>query len=819
MPTKGRKRAREPEKGAGNRPKKYRAWTDESMTGAMKAVHEGMGVNRAALEYGVPRTTLKDRISERVRHGTKSGPAPYLTPEEEQELREFLETSARIGYPKTRIEVLGIVRKTLEKKGANLDHFNGKGWWIRFRERWPKLSLRKGDALGQPRAQAANAANMNAYYNLLGATLQEHGLKDRPACIYNMDESGVPLDHKPPKVIAIKGTKKVHCRTSGNKAQITIIACANATGSIIPPMVIFEGQRLNPEWTTGEVPGTLYGMSERGWTDQELFFHWMSELFIPNIPPTRPVLLLVDGHSSHYEPDTIRMPAEEGIVIFCLPPHTTHLSQPLDVSFFGPLKRYWSSACHTYMQENPGRVVTKFTFSRLFAEAWYKATSPTNLISGFRKAGIYPFNPDKMEVLLPLPTTAASSSDQPADTSEEDLSLAADGDCTLQAMSFTAEEIELFERRLENGYDLYTDEKYVSWLLDNHKDAIPAEVLAQLRVKRSGLLPRPAGENTASLEDCFIREVGSDDEQGDVILPEPNASHHTCIPHENETSNSEEGAPDKRGDLSTDDKCQADGEVELVVHGGNGSSDALVGSTSVPSSASPLPTPQSVSSTSATPEQPLSVSTSSPSSVSPLRTPVSVSTSPTPLSVSTSSPSSVSPLPTSRSVSSTSSTPRKPLTVISQFLTYPNPGSTPKTSRKSSKGGSGPRVLTSSQAIAMMEEKKKQKEEEILAKEKRKKEREERKIAKEAENKRKAAERERRQLERTKKAEEKEAEKRRKAELRAQKISNKENRPTSDRNRKSPGDNNGLQHTEVGNNECAVCIGAYEDDVIDGELQ
>ncbi len=121
---------------------------------------------------------------------------------------------------------------------------------------------------------------------------------------------------------------------------------------------------------------------------------------------------------------------------------------------------------------------------------------------------------------------------------------------------------------MEDGYDLCTDQKYVSWLLDNHKVAISAEVLAQLRVKRSGLLPLPAGVNTASLEDCFIIEVGSDDERCDVNLPEPNASNRRCIPHENETSNSEEGALDKRGHLSNDDKCQPDGEVELVVHGG-----------------------------------------------------------------------------------------------------------------------------------------------------------------------------------------------------------------------------------------------------------
>jgi len=39
-----------------------------------------------------------------------------------------------------------------------------------------------------------------------------------------MDESGMPLDHKPLKVVVPKGTKKVHCQTPGKKAQITRLA-------------------------------------------------------------------------------------------------------------------------------------------------------------------------------------------------------------------------------------------------------------------------------------------------------------------------------------------------------------------------------------------------------------------------------------------------------------------------------------------------------------------------------------------------------------------------------------------------------------------
>ena len=46
-----------------NRPVKLRLWRDDAMTHAMDAVYSGaLGINRAALEYGVPPTTLKDRI-------------------------------------------------------------------------------------------------------------------------------------------------------------------------------------------------------------------------------------------------------------------------------------------------------------------------------------------------------------------------------------------------------------------------------------------------------------------------------------------------------------------------------------------------------------------------------------------------------------------------------------------------------------------------------------------------------------------------------------------------------------------------------------
>ena len=83
------------------------------------------------------------------------------------------------------------------------------------------------------------------------------------------------------------------------------MACANAAGHVLSPMVIFKGERFNHEWSVGEVPDTLYGMSESGWIDQELFFYWLKKLFIKQIPPQCPVMLLYDGHSLHYTPNAI----------------------------------------------------------------------------------------------------------------------------------------------------------------------------------------------------------------------------------------------------------------------------------------------------------------------------------------------------------------------------------------------------------------------------------------------------------------------------------------------------------------------------------
>ena len=71
---------------------------------------------------------------------------------------------------------------------------------------------------------------------------------------------------------------------------------------------------------------------------------------------------------------------------------TTQITQPLDKGCFSPLKEYWQQACHDFYTNNPGRVITIYDFSVLFAKAWLSTMTASNILSAFKTTGISPFN-------------------------------------------------------------------------------------------------------------------------------------------------------------------------------------------------------------------------------------------------------------------------------------------------------------------------------------------------------------------------------------------------------------------------------------------
>ena len=117
------------------------------------------------------------------------------------------------------------------------------------------------------------------------------------------------------------------------------------------------------------------------------FYH-----FVHQIPPRRPVVLLIDGHLSHVDYNTPLFCKQNEILLFRLPPHTSHVLQPADRGFFNIFKGEWKKACTKFCFENPGLVLAKRTFSRVFMEAFDKTARPDVVKASFKCAGIWPVN-------------------------------------------------------------------------------------------------------------------------------------------------------------------------------------------------------------------------------------------------------------------------------------------------------------------------------------------------------------------------------------------------------------------------------------------
>lgn len=179
------------------------------------------------------------------------------------------------------------------------------------------------------------------------------------------------------------------------------MVCSSAAGRCIPPLVLFKRKALNSKLVEDEVPGTMYGIGGSGWMDSETFSDWFKHHFLLHAPAVRPLLLLMDSHSSHFHPGFIELAAKEKVVVFCLPPNSTHLLQPLDKGVFKSLKSHWFEACHNFMRKYPGQVVTEYSFSGVFKTAFYKSMTMSNITTSFRITGVYPFNRNVVSAVEP----------------------------------------------------------------------------------------------------------------------------------------------------------------------------------------------------------------------------------------------------------------------------------------------------------------------------------------------------------------------------------------------------------------------------------
>lgn len=450
-----------------------KAWSNESMKAATESVlNEGRSIREAARLYNVPFETLRRRVNGSVEEGCRPGPSTVLTDDEEDQLERYLIQMSEMGFGLSREAVMHLAYTIVEKsqrKHPFKDETAGRAWFDGFRRRHPNLTIRQPQPLSYCRALCSNRQTVSDFFGKLGAIYGMLNLIAKPMCVLNADETNVTIVHKPGKVIAELGQRNVYAVTSGERGKThTVLSCVSASGYTLPPMIVYPRKKQIPEnFKDGAMPNTLFAISPSGWMNSDLFVEWFKFL-MNNIPPSRPILLILDGHGSHISIEVIELARANNIHLLCLPAHTTHLLQPLDVGVFKSFKTYFSKACGKYLVAHPGRVVTNDKLASLIAEAYPNSFTMVNILSGFKKCGVFPFNPGEVTDRQLAPSKAVGKQHNVASDSS---------DCRPEEVApsnfspplFSAEKESLYRKRFEEGYNV-SDPEYIAWLRINHPE-------------------------------------------------------------------------------------------------------------------------------------------------------------------------------------------------------------------------------------------------------------------------------------------------------------------------------------------------------------
>jgi len=163
-----------------------------------------------------------------------------------------------------------------------------------------------------------------------------------------MDETGLMEGTGINGLIVGSSERKIALRKHPeSRIWTTIIECISANNKSLDPLVIFKGKDIQQQWfpENNEVLGRLrnwrFTTSENGWSSNRIALEWLLHSFIPSTKPSSPNskrLLVVDGHGSHATDDFMWHCFQNNIYLLFLPPHASHVLQPLDISVFSPLK-------------------------------------------------------------------------------------------------------------------------------------------------------------------------------------------------------------------------------------------------------------------------------------------------------------------------------------------------------------------------------------------------------------------------------------------------------------------------------------------------
>src|SRR5450432_3333418 len=319
---------------------------------------------------------------------------------EETTLVQWILSMDQRGLPPRPDSVRQMANLLLEKRSdSNSNRQVGKRWVINLVRRHHALQTRYTRKYDYQRAKCEDPTIIRDWFRLIENTIAKYGIQEQD--IYNFDETSFQMGViSTAKVVtgAERSNRPVAVQP-GNREWVTAIDCISSAGWSLPPVIIFEGKVHQSTWYTDTLPmDWTIAVSENGWTDDKLGLIWLQSIFEKHTAHrTNGVyrLLILDGHGSHVTPEFDLFAKEHLIITLCMPPHSSHLLQPLDVGCFAVLKRLYRRQIEGLMRNGVNHI-DKHDFLEAYHNAHKETMTQANISSSFAATGVLPYDPERV---------------------------------------------------------------------------------------------------------------------------------------------------------------------------------------------------------------------------------------------------------------------------------------------------------------------------------------------------------------------------------------------------------------------------------------
>ncbi|KAJ3542019.1 hypothetical protein NM208_g4316 [Fusarium decemcellulare] len=367
-----------------------------------------LSIRRAADIYKVNRMTLRRRQNGIESRRDSIPKSRRLSDLEEQIIVQFILDLDLRGFPPRQRYVEEMANRLLADRDAPPV---GKRWAHNFVTRHHELKTRFFRKYDYQRAKCEDPTVLRDWFRLVANTIAKYGIRSDD--IWNFDETGFLMGMIATGMVVTGSERRSKPKSvqPGNREWITVIQAINAEGWAIQPFIIGAGQYHLANWyQDSNLPGDwAIATSPNGWTDNNIGLEWLKHF--DRCTSNRSVgsyrLLILDGHESHHSVDFERYCEEKKIITLCMPAHSSHLLQPLDVGYFNLLKDAYGREIEHLMRCSVTHI-SKTEFFPAFYAAHQATMTERNIRSAFRGAGLVPLDPEnvisKLDVQLRTPT-------------------------------------------------------------------------------------------------------------------------------------------------------------------------------------------------------------------------------------------------------------------------------------------------------------------------------------------------------------------------------------------------------------------------------